>query len=67
MSENKRKKHDYSALLKYMRLLDDGYSFKYIHKNMASAIIDLKCYGKNISKKATQDYKSKRMSRLIML
>lgn len=33
MSENKRKKHDYSALLKYMRLLDDGYSFKYIHRN----------------------------------
>ena len=31
MSEKKRKKHDYAALLKYMHLLDDGYSFKYIH------------------------------------
>ena len=25
------KKHDYSALLKYMHMLEDGYSFNYIH------------------------------------
>ena len=25
------KKHDYSALLKYMHMLEDGYSIKYIH------------------------------------
>lgn len=27
-----RKKHDYGALLKYMRMLKDGYSINYIHK-----------------------------------
>ena len=27
-----RKKHDYGALLKYMRLLEEGYSFNYIHE-----------------------------------
>ena len=27
-----RKKHDYKALLKYMRMLKDGYSFNYISK-----------------------------------
>ena len=27
-----RKKHDYGALLKYMRLLEDGYSIDYIHR-----------------------------------
>ena len=26
-----RKKHDYSALLQYMHMLEDGYSFNYIH------------------------------------
>ena len=31
MSIKKRKKHDYAALLKYMHMLDDGYSFNYIH------------------------------------
>lgn len=31
MSIKERKKHDSSALLNYMHLLDDGYSFKYIH------------------------------------
>ena len=30
MSEKKSKKHDYAALLKYMHLLDDGYSFRHI-------------------------------------
>ena len=30
MSINKRKKHDYAALLKYMHMLDDGYSFQHI-------------------------------------
>lgn len=30
MSKTKRKKHDHAALLKYMHLLDDGYSFDYI-------------------------------------
>ena len=28
-----RKKHDYSALLKYMHMLKDGYSINYIHHN----------------------------------
>jgi len=28
-----RKKHDYSALLKYMHMLEDGYSINYIHTN----------------------------------
>ena len=32
MSEKKRKKHDYAALLKYMHMLDDGYSIKHIHR-----------------------------------
>ena len=27
-----RKKHDYGALLKYMRMLEDGYSIDHIHK-----------------------------------
>lgn len=27
-----RKKHDYAALLKYMRMLEEGYSINYIHK-----------------------------------
>ena len=27
-----RKKHDYEALLKYMRMLEDGYSIDHIHK-----------------------------------
>ena len=27
-----RKKHDYAALLKYMRMLDNGYSIHHIHK-----------------------------------
>lgn len=31
MSTKKRKKHDYAALLKYMHMLDDGYSIMYIH------------------------------------
>ena len=28
-----RKKHDYSALLKYMHMLESGYSINYIHTN----------------------------------
>ena len=28
-----RKKHDHSALLKYMHMLEDGYSINYIHTN----------------------------------
>ena len=27
------KKHDYSALLKYMHMLEDGYSINYVHTN----------------------------------
>ena len=27
-----RKKHDYSALLKYMHMLEDGYSINYIYR-----------------------------------
>ena len=28
-----RKKHDYSALLKYMHMIEDGYSINYVHTN----------------------------------
>ena len=28
-----RKKHNYSALLKYMHMLEDGYSINYVHTN----------------------------------
>ena len=28
-----RKKHDHSALLKYMHMLEDGYSINYVHTN----------------------------------
>lgn len=30
MSIRKMKKHDYAALLRYMQMLDNGYSFRYI-------------------------------------
>ena len=33
MCLKKRKKHDHVALKKYMRLLDEGYSISYVHKN----------------------------------
>ena len=42
MSTKKRKKHDYAALLKYMHMLDDGYSFRYIHKNYGICVRRLK-------------------------
>ena len=32
-----RKKHDYSALLKYMHMLEDGYSNNYIHRKYGIA------------------------------
>ena len=42
MSTKKRKKHDYAALLKYMHMLDDGYSFYYIHLNYGICVRQLK-------------------------
>ena len=38
MSIKKRKKHDYVALLRYMHLLDDGYSIDYIHRTYGIGI-----------------------------
>ena len=42
MSTKKRKKHDHAALLKYMHMLDDGYSFYYIHLNYGICVRQLK-------------------------
>ena len=38
-----RKKHDYGALLKYMRLLEDGYSIIHIHKQFGTGRERLQC------------------------
>ena len=38
-----RKKHDYGALLKYMRMLEDGYSIDYIHKKFGIGKEQLQC------------------------
>ena len=38
-----RKKHDYAALLKYMRMLEDGYSIDYIHKKFGIGKEQLQC------------------------
>ena len=38
-----RKKHDYEALLKYMRMLEDGYSIDYIHKKFGIGKEQLQC------------------------
>ena len=38
-----RKKHDYVALLKYMRMLEDGYSINRIHKKFGISSEHLKC------------------------
>ena len=38
-----RKKHDYGALLKYMRMLEDGYSIDHIHKKFGIDHNQLKC------------------------
>ena len=38
-----RKKHDYTALLKYMRMLEDGYSIDHIHKKFGISGEQLKC------------------------
>ena len=38
-----RKKHDYAALLKYMRMLEDGYSIDHIHKKFGIDHNQLKC------------------------
>ena len=37
-----RKKHDYEALLKYMRMLEDGFSIDYIHNNFGISAERLK-------------------------
>ena len=37
-----QKKHDYSALLKYMHMLEDGYSINYIHKKYGIGNLRLK-------------------------
>ena len=38
-----RKKHDYEALLKYVRMLEDGYSIDHIHKKFGIDHNQLKC------------------------
>ena len=38
-----RKKHDYAALLKYMRMLEDGYSIDHIHKKFGIGNGQLQC------------------------
>ena len=38
-----RKKHDYEALLKYMRMLEEGYSIDHIHKKFGISGEQLKC------------------------
>lgn len=38
-----RKKHDYAALLKYMRMLEDGFSIDYLHKKYGIGESRLKC------------------------
>ena len=38
-----RKKHDYGALLKYMRMLEDGYSIDCIHKQFGIGKERLQC------------------------
>ena len=38
-----RKKHDYEALLKYMRMLEDGFSIDYIHNKFGINAERLKC------------------------
>ena len=38
-----RKKHDYVALLKYMRMLEDGFSIDYIHNKFGISSERLKC------------------------
>jgi transposase-like protein len=38
-----RKKHDYEALLKYMRMLEDGFSIDYIHNKFGISAERLKC------------------------
>ena len=37
-----RKKHDHQALLKYMHMLEDGYSIEYIHSRYGIAHLQLK-------------------------
>ena len=37
------KKHDYGALLKYMRMLEDGFSINYIHNKFGIGESRLKC------------------------
>jgi|GEM_PF-5526247 len=39
-----RKKHDYSALLKYMYMLEDGYSINYIRCKCAQSPPPKKCF-----------------------
>ena len=38
-----RKKHDYVALLKYMRMLEEGYSIDHIHRKFGISGEQLKC------------------------
>ena len=39
------KKHDYGSLLKYMRMLEDGYSIAYIHDKFSIRISRLTYLG----------------------
>ena len=48
-----RKKHDYEALLKYMRMLEDGFSIDYIHNKFGISAERLKCLWLQYQKQGT--------------
>ena len=48
-----RKKHDYGALLKYMRMLEDGFSIDYIHNKFGINAERLKCLWLQYQKQGT--------------
>ena len=60
MSTKKRKKHDYAALLKYMHMLDDGYSFNFIHLNYGIAEGHLKVVRSQYLEKGVSALQKKR-------
>ena len=48
-----RKKHDYEALLKYMRMLEGGFSIDYIHNKFGISAERLKCLWLQYQKQGT--------------
>ena len=48
-----RKKHDYEALLKYMRMLEEGFSIDYIHNKFGISAERLKCLWLQYQKQGT--------------